>query len=293
MKDEQRTANPVRQRYSRWRRVAPLSKLLRMTKKNPFPGMNPFIEQRWRDAHTMLVAYIRDALQEQLAEDLVAGAEEEVVSIGLEEKDKRFRPDVGVWEMHESSARGSAVAGPIRAPQASTPTCIIVDEEVERWVEIRDASGKLITVIELLSPSNKVDEAAREMFRRKRRTLMSGGVNIVEIDLVRSGGSLFPADVVETKRRKGACYGVCVFRAARSGELEFYAIALREPLPTLSIPLRPNEREVALELQPLLNRCHERGRYHLLRYDLNLEPPLSESDRDWIQQVLREHQLAG
>jgi hypothetical protein len=50
--------------------------------KNPFPGMNPFFEQRWRDAHTMLIAYLRDALQERLPADLVAGAKEEVVTIG-------------------------------------------------------------------------------------------------------------------------------------------------------------------------------------------------------------------
>ena len=48
--------------------------MLRMTTKNPFPGMNPFFEQRWQDAHTMLIAYMRDALQERLPGDLVAGA---------------------------------------------------------------------------------------------------------------------------------------------------------------------------------------------------------------------------
>ncbi|MBI4663645.1 MAG: DUF4058 family protein [Verrucomicrobia bacterium] len=48
-----------------------------MTTKNPFPGMNPFFGQRWRDAQTMLIACLRDAPQDRLPDDLVAGVEED------------------------------------------------------------------------------------------------------------------------------------------------------------------------------------------------------------------------
>jgi hypothetical protein len=256
-----------------------------MTKKNPFPGMSPFFEQRWRDAHTRLIAHVCEKLSELLPPDLVAAAEEEVVAIGGGEKDQGYRPDVSVWELRESSG-GVAT---LRAPRASTPTCIIFDEVLDRWIEIRDVTGRLITVIELFSPSNKQDEAAREKYRRKRRTLINGRVNIVEIDLVRGGGSLFPTEVLEVKRKKGGCYGICVYRATQPGELDFYSIPLREALPIISIPLRPNEPEIALELQPLIDLCHERGRYHLLRYDLELDPPLPESDRKWVQEILGEY----
>jgi hypothetical protein len=51
---------------------------------NPFPGMNPFFEQHWRDAHTMLIGCLHDALQERLPADLVARAEEEAVAIGAD-----------------------------------------------------------------------------------------------------------------------------------------------------------------------------------------------------------------
>jgi hypothetical protein len=56
-----------------------------MTTKNPFPGMNPFFEQQWRDAHTTLITYLRDALQERLPPDLSARAEEEVVTAWAEQ----------------------------------------------------------------------------------------------------------------------------------------------------------------------------------------------------------------
>lgn len=47
---------------------------------------------------------------------------------------------------------------------------------------------------------------------------MSGRVNLVEIDLVRQGVPVFPIPVRNVLQQAGACYGVCVFRAACSGE---------------------------------------------------------------------------
>ena len=263
-----------------------------MTTKNPFPGMNPFFEQRWRDAHTMLIAYMRDALQERLPGDLVAGAEEELVAIGAEAEPARLRTDISVkkpWE--DTGAGGVAVAARVRAPQATLPTRIFIDDEVERWIEIHDETGQLVTVIELLSPSNKIDEPARERYRNKLRTLISGGVNVVEIDLVRRGGSVFPDEVREFVQEQGAPYGVCVFRDTQPKEREAYPIRLRDRLPVISIPLRPTDADIPLELQPLIDQCHERGRYHRLRYRVELDPSLAPADAAWVEEILRQHEL--
>ncbi len=54
--------------------------------RNPFPGMNSFFEQQWRDAHTRLITYLSDALQERLPPDLAIRAEEETAAIGAGEK---------------------------------------------------------------------------------------------------------------------------------------------------------------------------------------------------------------
>jgi hypothetical protein len=261
-----------------------------MTTKNPFPGMNPFFEQRWHDAHTRLIAYTCDALQERLPGDLVAGAEEQFVAIGADVQPTTFRPDVSVKEPWEEGG-GTAVAARVRAPKATQPTRIFVDDEVERWVEIQDQTGRLVTVIELLSPASKMDEAARERYRTKRGTLISGGVNVVEIDLVRQGSSVFPEEMRVITLREGPPYGVCVFVAAQPKVREAHIIGLREPLPVISIPLRPTDPDVALELQPLINQCHERGRYHLLRYGVEPVPPFAPEDATWIDHILRQHQL--
>ncbi len=49
-----------------------------MTKKRPFPGMDPFLERHWEDVHIRLIGYMADALQPQLSEDLIARMEEKV-----------------------------------------------------------------------------------------------------------------------------------------------------------------------------------------------------------------------
>ena len=120
---------------------------------------------------------------------------------------------------------------------------------------------------------------------------MSGGVNVVEIDLARQGGSVFPEEMCAQARAQDLAYGVCVFRATRSKEREACLIGLRQRLPAISIPLRPTDAGVVLDLQPLIDQCHERGRYHRLHYQAALYPPLSPANIQWVDAVLREHQL--
>jgi hypothetical protein len=162
---------------------------------------------------------------------------------------------------------------------------------VERWIEIHDATGRLVTVIEVLSKANKQDEPSRKLYQNKRHTLMSAGVNLVEIDLVREGGCVFAPEICESAREQGAAYAVCVFRAIKPQERECYFIGLRQPLPVVSIPLRATDADVVLELQPLIDQCHERGRYHRLNYRAELYPPFTPDDTAWVDAVLHEKQL--
>jgi hypothetical protein len=264
-----------------------------MTTKNPFPGMNPFFEQQWRDAHTRLITYLNDALQERLPPDLIIRAEEEVVTIGADEKSKTYRPDVQIrepWTLEESGATAAATELPPATP-VTEAIRVFLDEETERWLEIRDVNGRLITALELLSPSNKLESEERERYFRKRRSFLSRRVNLVEIDLVRQGVTIFPWRIGDVLHQGSACYGVCVFRVTRPAEREVYPIRLRERLPSIRVPLRPSDADVTADLQPLIDQCHDRGRYHLLNYRLELRPPLSPEEAVWVDQVLREHKL--
>ncbi len=253
--------------------------------------MNPFFEQRWRDAHAALITYLRDALQEKLPPDLFAAAEEQSLAVG-DDRPRTYRPDVQVrepWTLKEPAATEAP------APAASTPLTepihVFIEEDTERWLEIRDANGRLVTVLELLSPSNKLESPDREQYLRKRQSILGADANLVEIDLVRQGASVFPRAVRDLLRQREACYGICVVRAAQPSAREVYPIGLRERLPTIRVPLRPADPDIALDLQPLVDQCHERGRYHFLKYHLELEPPLKPDDAAWAAQLLRDHGL--
>jgi len=191
------------------------------------------------------------------------------------------------WSFKEPAV--ATVAAP--PPGTIEPISVFLDEEMHHWLEIREAKGRLITVIELLSPSNKLPGEDRERYLCKRRNFIQSGVNLVEIDLVRQGTPVFPTPAVRLLLEKSACYGVAVFRTTRAKALEVYPISLRNPLPTIRVPLRPADADISVDLQPLINQCHERGRYHSLDYRSELVPPLGPEDAAWADSLLRQHQL--
>jgi hypothetical protein len=60
--------------------------------KNPFPGLNPYLQSRWQSAHASLIVYLRDMIQPALPSGLVA-AIEEGVSVDYDDKAPDYRPD--------------------------------------------------------------------------------------------------------------------------------------------------------------------------------------------------------
>jgi Protein of unknown function (DUF4058) len=55
-----------------------------------------------------------------------------------------------------------------------------------------DVRARVITAIELLSPSNKEEAEPRLAWKRKRLDYLRGGISLVEIDLLRGGGWTLP-----------------------------------------------------------------------------------------------------
>jgi len=95
---------------------------------------------------------------------------------------------------------------------------------VQRYVEIQDArGGQTVTVIELLSPSNKRGRGMDE-YVRKRSELFSADVHVVEIDLVRMGNWRQLLLPYATPGRYHTPYRVIVWRAGDRGRVELYPI---------------------------------------------------------------------
>ena len=61
----------------------------------------------------------------------------------------------------------------------------------EGYIEIRErGGGRVITVIEFLSLSNKQPGEGQESYRRKQAELREARISLVEIDLLRGGPRL-------------------------------------------------------------------------------------------------------
>ena len=161
-------------------------------------------------------------------------------------------------------------------------------ETVSRSVEIIDtASGeRVVTAIEFLSPANKSSTRERELYLRKQKDLIDGGVNLVEIDLVCAGAYILaaPEHLVPAVYRMP--YRICVMRASRPKSVEMYRASFREPLPTIKIPLRASDRDVVLNLQQLVYECYEKGGYHSINYHIDPVPALTPQDADWANELL-------
>ncbi len=259
-----------------------------MKPHNPFPGMNPWMQNIWSDVHTALIGYIRDALGLELPDDLTARAEETIrVQEDATGEVSIRRADVGVLQT-ETWRQGIAPVwtpedDPALADRLAVPVLVekIVEPITPRWVEIRERDGKLITVIEVTSPQNKT-KSGRRQFESKLGELLSAGVNVVEIDLIRGG---IAAKDFEPQGWPMELCQIIVQRAAQRQQIEVYPCPLREPLPAVRIPLRAHEPDAALDLQPLINRCHTLGRYWLLNYQQPPAAELTEEETAWAREI--------
>jgi hypothetical protein len=256
--------------------------------ENPFPGMNPYLESRWGDVHAALVTYARDLIQDSLPSDLRARMQERVF-IEQDGIDQRaVYPDVYVYE---KAGQPAASGAPATAVVAEPLVVRLPHVEVrEAYLEIVDArsSGRVVTLIEFVSRSNKSPGPGRELYEQKQAEARDAGVNLVEVDLLRGGKpvTLATPGLIPSDRR--APYHVSVWRATRRGQLEYYGAPLRRALPRVSVPLRAGDADVGLDLQVLVNLAYRRGRYDDIDYTLPPEPPFEGDDAAWVQSLLHE-----
>ena len=251
-------------------------------KPSPFPGMDPWLELHWGDVHHSLIQYSRDALQKQLPNDLLARVDERVFVEDEPEANRVIRPDVVISEAQlwagpgAESSGGVAVANPL-VFEVSNP------EITEGYIEIRDRGGKVITVIEFLSPTNKRIGAGRDKYLEKQDEVLRSQASLVEIDLVRSGRRTLALPAHDIPLEHRADYLACVSPGWRRSRRLLYLMPLRQRLPVLPIPLRKGESPVPLDLQTIVNEAYVQGRYETLDYGVDLDPPLTTEDAVWAQ----------
>lgn len=259
--------------------------------KSPFPGMDPYLEKHWRDVHSRLVHNAANAIQRQLTGGLRARIDERLIIEQDRQAKRAIFPDVQVIE--HGLDGGVAVADVSGGVAIAEPLVLRLptQERREGFVEIIDpaSGGRVITLLEFISSANKAAGKAQRVYLEKQDEAIAAGVNLVEIDLTHGGSHVLLFHPAQIPRECRAVYFASVWRATSGPwRVEVYPIALRERLPAIRIPLRPEDRDVVLDLQDLIVRAYEEGRHDDIDYAAELDPPLAEEDRAWAAELLKD-----
>lgn len=248
---------------------------------SPFPGMDPYLEGHlWPDVHQRLATKISQLLSPRLKPRYVARLNIAVLGDQPSEDEISIMyPDIEVVRASRAEPppdlfSGGAVAAPTITPSLTIP---FIHMRVAS-VEIRDvASNELVTVIEIRSPINK-REPGLAQYLQKRDALYRADVHLLEIDLLRRGARAITGSLV-----RNASYLVALTRAQTS-KISVWPLRLRDPLPTVPVPLRAPDSDVPLELSVALTAIYDEA-----AHDLSIDyrespppPPLSDEDAAWI-----------
>jgi hypothetical protein len=244
--------------------------------------MNPYFDQTdlWLDFHTEFLSALRRLLAPQVGPKYIVQLEEHIYIHDLPADPRRRlgTADLSVVEPESGEPQRAAV-GLLEAPvEVWLPE---QDVEKVRFLEVRDRQGREpVTVIELLSPSNKRAGDDREQYLAKRRELLRSPAHLVEIDLLR-GWTCMPQE-----GRPECDYSVLVSRAEKRRVAEFWPIRVRDRLPVIPIPLRPPDAAAPIDLQEVLHRAYDGPGYEHFIYKGQPEPELSANDEAWARQYV-------
>ncbi len=190
------------------------------------------------------------------------------------------RPGTSKGGSDPRTPSGVAVAEPV-------VLTTLLDEEIhERRLEIIDAETRgVVTIIEVVSPSNKVlGSRGRASYQQKRQEVMQSGIHRVEIDLLRAGERLFARDA-----GLEGDYFVHVSRVESRPKGFVWPVPLKQRLPVVRIPLKRPDSEAQLDLQQVLDSVYERSAYDLkVDYRSDPVPPLTGEQAAWARRLLAE-----
>ena len=268
---------------------------------SPFPGMDPYLEspRLWPDLHQRLIGRLGAALTPRLRPSYYALVESRTYIPDADDAALHvIEPDLQLLERSAASRRTRAqptnAAGGLAVAEAVDVTDLFPEELTEHYLAVIDARTRdLVTVIELVSPSNKVrGSAGRRSIVAKHADCAAAGVNWLEIDLLRGGERV-------TVPRSFETYAYRVLRdqqtTGSTRRRQAWPFALSEVAPVIGVPLRAMDGEVPLDVQAALDATYEDAGYDLM-VDYAADPPappLSAEDAAWADAVLREAKLRG
>ena len=248
--------------------------------------MDPYLEHPalWPDVHNSLIAAIRDTISPRLAPKYYVRLERRTYLLTPDDIAFIGWPDLAVlpgpeYELPRRHTLPLAEAGVVEV------TLAMPEEVGESYLEVHEVTtGRVVTVLELLSPANKLYPKGRAEYEQKRYDIAHSRTNLVEIDLLRAG------EPMPTQgRRVESDYRIVVSRATTRPRAHLYPFNLRDPIPAFSLPLLPDDEEATVELGVIFHALYERASYDMsLDYSQPPVPPLREEDAAWAREQIEQ-----
>lgn len=259
---------------------------------SPFPGMDPYLEtpEIWPDLHHELISIIRQRLNEALRPRYHSMVEDRVYISDESDPGRRvIVPDVAIQvaSAGESYRAAGTSPGDLAVAEPVIATTMIEEEIREARIVIVDGAGRnVVTVIEVLSPTNKiVGSHGRANYETKRQEVMQSPAHLVEIDLLREGEPIYTGE-----RLPPHDYLVHVSRRGQRPKGIIWPILISQRLPTIKIPLLPSDEDADLNLGEILNTAYDRAGYDLIvEYDKPPRVPLCPLAERWVSDWLMQH----
>jgi hypothetical protein len=146
--------------------------------------------------------------------------------------------------------------------------------------------SRVVTLLDVVSPTVKLSEVGRTVYRHAWETARQTGSNLVEIDLSLQGKPL-----VEYSRDNLPVwdYAVTVTRAGADKRHEIYTSSLEKPLPRFKFPLAADQRDTVLDLQAAFETAFDAcGFDGQIDYGKELPATVSETLRARATRILRD-----
>ena len=226
----------------------------------PFPGMDPYLEMQpfWGDFAPAMLTAMRNELMGRLFPDYEVRMEEYLLVSSDDELRHRVAPDISISTPHWWSNGGESTdaAGGIGLAELTSVELDYPDEEplTQRHLTvIHRPTDRVVTVIELLSPSNKVaNQEGPGGYLQKRAEFLASPCHLIEIDLLRGGRRLPMGGPLPQ-----GDYFVYIGRVGRKWRAQVIAWPLRAKLPKIPVPLLPEDPEAELDLAAAFEAAYE------------------------------------
>jgi Protein of unknown function (DUF4058) len=257
---------------------------------SPFPGMNPYLEHPslWAGIHHRLITAIANDLAPKLRPKYIVAIEERVYEVSGDTALLIGVPDVSVQSSLSLARTAESTLAVAPASQSVEVLLPLPEILTEAYLEIRAVeTEEVVTIIEVLSPKNKLVGIGRLQYETKRLKILGSATHFVEIDLLRQGNSMAMVGNFGQSH-----YRILISPSETRPKAQLYGFNLQDKIPEFSMPLRANETEPVIDLKSLLDQIYDQGSYDLrIDYSRPPIPALSESDLAWVNERLQQQAL--